>query len=55
MKAGTPQQVEDCVKSLIDTVGQDGGYALSNGAVMDDAEPENLHALFRAGREYGKN
>jgi len=55
LKAGTPQQVEDCVKSLIDTVGQDGGYALSNGAVMDDAEPENLHALFRAGREYGKN
>ena len=52
-KAGTPQQMEDYVKNLIDTVGQDGGYFLSPGAVVDDAEPENVHAYLKAAREYG--
>lgn len=53
LKAGTPQQVEEYVKFLIENVGQDGGYILSNGAVLDDAEPENLHAMLDAGRKYG--
>lgn len=52
-KAGTPRQMKDYVKNLIDTVGQDGGYFLSPGAVVDDAEPENVHAFIDAGREYG--
>jgi hypothetical protein len=54
LKAGTPQEVEDCVKNLIDTVGQDGGYILSNGAVLDDAKAENLHAMIETGKKYGK-
>jgi uroporphyrinogen-III decarboxylase len=54
LKASTPQVVSDCVKELIDTVGQDGGYILSTGAVLDDATPENLHAFIDTGREYGR-
>jgi Uroporphyrinogen decarboxylase (URO-D) len=51
--AGTAAQVVDYVKRLIDTVGMDGGYALSIGAVLDQARPENLHAFFETGRTYG--
>ncbi len=54
LKAATPKDVEQCVKTLIDEVGQDGGYILSTGAVLDDATPENLHAMIDTGREYGK-
>jgi hypothetical protein len=52
----TPSQkynVIDCVKRLIDEVGQDGGYTLSNGAVLDDGKAENLHALIDFTKEYG--
>jgi hypothetical protein len=52
-KASTPQEMEEFVKDLIATVGQDGGYFLTPGAVVDDAEPENVHAYLKAGREYG--
>ena len=51
--AGTTAQVEAHVKSLIDDVGQDGGYILSTGAVIDDAIPANLHAMIDTGKEYG--
>jgi hypothetical protein len=38
---------------LIDVAGKDGGYALATGAVLDHTTPENLHAMFKTGREYG--
>ena len=41
------------VKRLIDECAQDGGFILSTGAVLDDARPENLHAMIDAGKEYG--
>jgi len=53
LKAGTPKDVETYVKRLIDEVGQDGGYILSTGAVLDDAEADNLHAMIETGKEYG--
>ncbi|HMR68040.1 MAG TPA: uroporphyrinogen decarboxylase family protein [Anaerolineae bacterium] len=53
MKAGTPQAIEAYVKGLIDEVAQDGGYILANGAVLDDSNPENLHALIDTGKSYG--
>jgi hypothetical protein len=53
LHAGTPQQVADCVKELIDTVGRDGGYGMAAGAVVDEARPENLHAMFETTRSYG--
>jgi len=53
LKAGTVEDVKTYVKRLIDDVAQDGGFILSTGAVLDDAKPENLHALIETGKEYG--
>ncbi|MBN2550214.1 MAG: hypothetical protein JXB15_13710 [Anaerolineales bacterium] len=54
LKTGTPQEVSDYVKKLIDEVAQDGGYILANGAVLDDSTPENVHAMIDTGKAYGK-
>jgi uroporphyrinogen decarboxylase-like protein len=51
--AATPAQMSDYVKRLIDDVGRDGGYILSTGAVIDDARPDNMHALIDTGKSYG--
>ncbi|HXQ25394.1 MAG TPA: uroporphyrinogen decarboxylase family protein [Candidatus Acidoferrales bacterium] len=51
--AGTTAEVQAHVKRLIDDVGQDGGYILSTGAVVDDAIPANMHAMIDTGKEYG--
>ena len=53
LATGTPDQVKEYVKRLIDDVAADGGFVLSTGAVLDDALPENLHAMIETGREYG--
>jgi len=53
LHAGTPQQVADCVKEFIDTVGRDGGYGMAAGAVVDEARPENLRAMFETTKSYG--
>ena len=54
LKAGSPEDVEAYVKTLIGEVGQDGGFLLSTGAVIDDAKPENMHAMIAAGKKYGQ-
>ncbi|SJZ70603.1 uroporphyrinogen decarboxylase family protein [Selenihalanaerobacter shriftii] len=53
IKTGTPEDVKDYVKNLIDDVADGGGFILSTGVVVDDAEPENMQAIIEAGREYG--
>jgi hypothetical protein len=53
LHAADPEQVASYVKHLIDNVGQDGGYALATGAVLDHARVENLHAMFNTCKEYG--
>ncbi|MBN2243205.1 MAG: uroporphyrinogen decarboxylase [Acidobacteria bacterium] len=52
-RAGTVDQVKDHVKKLIDDCAGDGGYILVNGAVLDEAIPENLHAYVNTAKEYG--
>jgi uroporphyrinogen-III decarboxylase len=51
--AGTPEEVADYVRRLVDTAGPGGGYILDIGAVADDGRPENLHAMIRTAKEYG--
>jgi hypothetical protein len=51
--SGTPQEMTEAVRTLIETVGQDGGYFLSPGAVLDHVRPENMRAYISAAREYG--
>lgn len=53
LQTGTPADVRDYVRRLIDDVAGDGGFILANGAVLDHAKPENLRAMIDAGREYG--
>jgi len=51
---GTPQQVKDDVKELIDLFGDRGALMLDSGlGVPDEARPENMHALREAADEYG--
>lgn len=50
---GTPQEVKEYVKKLIDTAGKDGGLIVSNGAFFDEAKAENVKAMVDAAKEYG--
>ncbi|MGQ9732780.1 MAG: uroporphyrinogen decarboxylase family protein [Candidatus Zipacnadales bacterium] len=51
---GTPDQVREHVKSIIDGVARDGGYILDAGAIMqNDTRAENLRAMTEFAREYG--
>jgi len=53
LSIGTPSQVKDYVKNLIDTCGQGGGYAVANGVAADDVKPENMKAMIDFTKEYG--
>jgi hypothetical protein len=53
MAAGTPDEVKAYCKNLIETVGQDGGFILTNGCGIDHAKTENVRAMMEAGQEYG--
>lgn len=53
LQTGTPQDVKDYCKKLIDVVGKNGGYIMSSRGVMDEARPENVKAMFDFTREYG--
>jgi len=50
---GTPKQVEDYVKKLIDKLGVDGGHILASGCeVPSDCRPENFKAFLKTGKTY---
>jgi hypothetical protein len=53
LKLGTPQDVRDYAKKLIDTAGKGGGFIMSNGAFFDEAKPENVKAMVEFTKEYG--
>ena len=50
---GTPKQIEDYVKKLIDKLGVDGGHILSSGCeVPPNCRPENFKAFLKTGKTY---
>ena len=53
LNLGTPQDVKDYAKKLIDTAGKDGGYIMFNGAVIEEAKPENVKAMIDFTKKYG--
>jgi uroporphyrinogen-III decarboxylase len=53
MTAGTPAEVKAFCQDLIESVGQDGGFILTNGCAIDHAKAENVKAMIDAGLEYG--
>jgi hypothetical protein len=51
---GTPQEVRDYCKKVIDGVARDGGYIMDASAIMqDDTKVENVRAMTEFTREYG--
>ncbi|MFC2069679.1 uroporphyrinogen decarboxylase family protein [Chloroflexota bacterium] len=53
LTVGSPQQVKDKVKGLIDTCSKDGGYIMMSGAVIEDVPTENIRAMIEVTKEYG--
>ena len=53
LATGTPDQVKESCKRLIDTAGKDGGFIMDASTGLDDAKYENVRAMFDATREYG--
>ncbi len=50
---GTPEEVKDRCKQLIDVVGKGGGFIMDAGAIIDEAKPENIKAMVDFTKEYG--
>jgi uroporphyrinogen-III decarboxylase len=50
---GSPQEVKEYCRKLIQEVGKGGGFILSGGSVADNPKLENLQAMMAAVREYG--
>jgi hypothetical protein len=53
LAVGTPQQVKDCVKKLIDSCAEGGGYIVANGVSADEIKAENLKMMIDFTKEYG--
>ena len=50
---GTPEEMDAYVKDLLGKTAQDGGFILSSGIVLDEADPASYRAFIEAGRKYG--
>jgi uroporphyrinogen-III decarboxylase len=50
---GTPEQVKEACRKLIETCGPGGGYILTGSAGISKGNPENLHAMMDTAKEYG--
>ncbi len=53
LKTATVDEIKERTKKLIDDCAGDGGYFIGNGAVLDEASTENLHAFIDTAKEYG--
>jgi uroporphyrinogen-III decarboxylase len=50
---GTPEEVKEACRKLIETCAPGGGYILSGGASVSETNPENLRMFMAAAKEYG--
>jgi hypothetical protein len=53
MLTGTPADVRETCRKLIETCAPGGGYILTGAASMNKGSAANLHAVMEAAREYG--
>jgi hypothetical protein len=53
LQGGTPEQVREHTKKVIDVAGKDGGFIMTSATVLDDARPELVKAWVEATQEYG--
>ena len=55
LPAGTPEEVRQEVKRVIDLLGENGGYMVASvHTIMNDVPPENVLAMVDAVEEFGK-
>lgn len=54
LATGTPDDVKQYCKKLIDVVGKNGGFIMDASTVLDDAKPENVKAMMEFTRDYGR-
>ncbi len=52
LKTGTVAQVKEHCRQLLDDLAGDGGYYMVNGAVLDEMNPDNLHAYVETVKTY---
>lgn len=50
---GTPKEVKEYCRKLIEVCGEGGGFILTGGASIDKGDPNNLRAMTEAVMEYG--
>jgi uroporphyrinogen-III decarboxylase len=50
---GTPQEVKERCRRLIEVCAPSGGYILTGGATMDRGNTDNLRAVMEAAKEFG--
>jgi hypothetical protein len=50
---GTPQEVKEYCRKLIEVCGEGGGYILNGRAVTTEKNPEKLRVFMQAAKEYG--
>jgi uroporphyrinogen-III decarboxylase len=53
MCTGTPEEIKEHCRKLIEVCGKNGGYILTGGAQVHNTTAENLRALIEAVRLYG--
>ena len=53
MCTGTPKQIKEYCRKLIETCGRDGGYILTGGAAVSETTADRLNAVIEAAKEYG--
>jgi hypothetical protein len=53
LNTGTPEEVENYCKKLIDVAGKGGGFIMTSGGVIDKARPENVRAMIQVTKQYG--
>jgi len=53
MCTGTPQEVRDSCKELIDVLGEGEGFIMDASMASEDIKPENMRAMIEFTKEYG--
>ena len=53
LSTGTPQEVKEYCRKLIEVCGQGGGYILAAASSVDKGNPDSIRAMMEAAKEYG--
>jgi hypothetical protein len=54
MVTGGPEEVKEYCRKVIEVCAPGGGFILTGGASVSCGNPDNLHAMMEAAKEYGK-